>query len=819
MYLAHEFGEQPLGYAGVSMPGLQCLPVGVERYPVKGGGVIGLSVFPDDQILLIDLEGLQPIELALVAMDAAAAPALHSSDPALSPKYAKAMDDLCLPALCASTIQGQVAAGVTGGGIIDIFKQAHVKKAGSIKGWRLYDPDQAKPGTRRLMSVSGKGYLLVGAPGLDANHPMRPEDQNPPTDIAVYIKRAQPFLTEKGRLPPPPPLADPLLDQTIEPGDAFAYVVEPGQYIQVLDVQGRECSDFQAFDRLALDKGNEWAISSTATHSMNGQLYPDPGGARATKYWSVNGPLVEVVQDTCGRHDTFGLACNARTYEEAGYPGHLNCSDNITRSLAPHGIPARKSWPAVNLFFNTCLDAGLAIQHDDPWTRPGDYVLMRALRPLVCVSTACPSDIDATNGWDPSEVQIRVYKDNLGARSFLGWRKQTEGMMEETRQSGFYPCFAKYTRDFSPVNGYWLANEMTGAGATSEYWACRNKAAVMDLSSLRKYEITGPDAQVLVQRALTRDIAKLSIGQVVYSSVCYDHGGMIDDGTLFRLGENNFRWVGGSDQSGLWLKEQAEGLGAWVRESTEHLCNLAIQGPLSREILSKIIWTRPDQPTMDELGWFRFSIVRLGGEDGPGAVVSRTGFTGELGYEVFCHPKDAPAFFDAIMEVGTPLGLQPIGMKALDTLRIEAGLVIAGNEFCSETDPFEAGIGFTVPLKTQQADFIGRSALETRKAHPRRKAVGLVLSGGTIPATGAPLMVGRARVGEVTSATRSPWLEQVIALARVDVTYSTPGSDIEIGCLDGEQKRLQAKITTVPHFDPTKSRVKGEPLPEWSGTS
>ena len=189
--------------------------------------------------------------------------------------------------------------------------------------------------------------------------------------------------------------------------------------------------------------------------------------------------------------------------------------------------------------------------------------------------------------------------------------------------------------------------------------------------------------------------------------------------------------------------------------------------------------------------------------------MSRTGYTGELGYEVFCHPKDAKAVFDAIWAVGEPMGMIPLGLEALDILRIEAGLIFAGSEFDDSTDPFEAGISFTVPLKTQEDDFIGRAAIERRKEHPHRKTVGLDLEGGIVPAPGDCVRIGKAQVGEITSATKSPILDKVIALARVDVSASEPGTAIEVGQLDGAQKRLKATVVPYPHFDPTKERVKG----------
>ena len=143
-------------------------------------------------------------------------------------------------------------------------------------------------------------------------------------------------------------------------------------------------------------------------------------------------------------------------------------------------------------------------------------------------------------------------------------------------------------------------------------------------------------------------------------------------------------------------------------------------------------------------------------------------------------------------------------------VRIEAGLVFAGCEFCDQTDPFEAGIGFTVPLKSKTDDFIGREALERRKAHPVRRLVGLDLEGGVVPSTGDCVRVGRAQVGEITSAVRSPILGRVIALCRMDVTHATLGAEVEVGQLDGHQKRIPARVVPFPHFDPEKRRVRGD---------
>ena len=201
-------------------------------------------------------------------------------------------------------------------------------------------------------------------------------------------------------------------------------------------------------------------------------------------------------------------------------------------------------------------------------------------------------------------------------------------------------------------------------------------------------------------------------------------------------------------------------------------------------------------------------MARIGDEHGIPLVVSRTGYTGELGFEIFCHPKDAPAVWDAVWEAGQPHGLTPLGLEALDMLRIEAGLIFAGYEFDDQTDPFEAGIPFTVPLKTKDDDFIGRDALEIRKQHPQRVLVGLELTGDEPAANGDFVHVGRNQVGVVTSGVRSPILKKNIALCRMAVEYADIDTEVEVGKLDSHQKRLPAKVVSYPFYDPEKSRVR-----------
>ena len=615
----------------------------------------------------------------------------------------------------------------------------------------------------------------------------------------MLLQRARPKSVLKFELPDP--LADPVSDLRIHSATAQSYFVKAGDYIQIIDVDGRQCTDFQCFSARKLDKGKDHPLDVTTTRSLMGSSYPMPG--LHSKYYDQDmQPLVEVVQDTCGRHDAFALACAAKYYDDIGYPGHVNCSDNFNKALADKGVTPRAGWMAINFFFNTAIDAGGVIVSDEPWSRPGDYVLLRALTDIVCVSSACPDDTTPANGWNLTDIHVRTYSGEEKFSRAVAKRMTPDAEPIMTRETAFHASFAEHTRNFVEYKGYWLANSFAKAGPIEEYWACREKAVVLDLSPLRKFEVTGPDSEALLQYVLTRDVKRLGVGQVVYSAMCYEHGGMIDDGTLLRLGRDNFRWIGGDDFGGVWLREQAQKLGlkVLVRSSTDQMHNIAVQGPASRDILKEIVWTSPLQPSMSELDWFRFAVARIGDAQGVPIVVSRTGYTGELGYEIWCHPRDAAKVFDAVWEAGQPHGLKPMGLQALDMVRIEAGLIFAGNDFSDQTDPFEAGIGFTVPLKSKPDDFIGRDALIRRKDNPSRRLVGLDIDANVDVGHGDCVHVGRAQIGVVTSSTRSPLLGRNIALARLDVAHSAVGTEVEIGKLDGHQKRLPARDRGVPAF-------------------
>ncbi|MBY4590470.1 DUF1989 domain-containing protein [Rhizobium redzepovicii] len=779
-------GLRPAAPSLVRYPGIPALPEGTERYRAKGGGSVVVRVESGDGVSVIDSEGGQVCEISFLDEKGRFLAAGLGTTFSNSADGIKAIlqeeDESAARTRAALERRG---ADLAAAGALSIFGTG------------------SSPGSRADFTVAMKGLLIVAAPA----GAMSPEAQDTATPIEVRIKRSLLIRDYASALPEP--AADPIEDIRIRAATAAAYFVRAGEFIQIIDVYGRQCTDFQAFAARKVDKGLDLALDSTVTRTLLSRSYPMPG-LPSKAFDRDFEPLVEIVQDTVGRHDAFATACNSRYYDDMGYPGHVNCTDNFNAVLAPYGIAGRKGWEALNYFYNTNIDHNNQLYLDEPWSRPGDYVLMRALTDLVCVSSSCPDDIDAANGWDATDIHVRTFSGKEKFSRAVAYRMTPDADAELTRETAFHPRLSALTRDYAEYRGYWLPNRFSAEGPVEEYWACRERAAVIDLSPLRKFEVTGPDAEELLQYCLTRDVRKLSTGQVVYSAMCYENGGMIDDGTLFRLGDKNFRWIGGDDFSGVWLRQQAEkkGFKAWVRSSTDQMHNIALQGPKSRDILKDMIWTAPRQPTIGELEWFRFTVGRIGGFEGAPVVVSRTGYTGELGYEIFCHPKDALTVFDAVWEAGQPHGLKPMGLEALDMVRIEAGLIFAHHEFTDQTDPFEAGIGFTVPLKSKQDDFIGREALIRRKEHPRHLLVGLDIKANEAVGHGDCIHIGRAQIGVVTSATRSPILGKTIALARIDVMHANPGTEVEIGKLDGHQKRLPATIVPLSHYDPQKTRPR-----------
>lgn len=640
------------------------------------------------------------------------------------------------------------------------------------------------PGERISMAAAARITIIVAAP---------PGEDGLASALEVLVERAA------GDNAPivPDPLWEPAAEFVVDRRTARAYELAKGQFVQILDIDGRQCSDFQAFPRLALDAGQERFIDTTVSRSMISRAYPSPGLCDKFFDQEVN-PLVDVVQDTCGRHDTFGLACTQWLYERKGYFDHASCSENISGEMESWGVAPRLAWSAINFFFNTQVAQDGAILADESWSRSGDHVLMRAATDLVCVSTACPDDTSPINGWNPTDILVRIYDAGAPLRRKTGFRMNSTAATSLSRETGFHPRTSALTRHFRPVKDLRIPTSFGSGDSVKEYWTTREAATIQDLSQISKTEITGRDAERMMDFALPRDVTRLAVGRLIYSPMLRPNGDMVDDGTLFRLSPNGFRWMSSAADSGDWLRYVAreQGLDVQVRGVGGSIHNVAVQGPKARDILSGVVWTAEHQPRPEELCRFQFLIGRIGHQQGPAVLISRSGYTGLPGYEVFCAPTDAVAVWDAIMDSGVPRGLRPMGLHALDMLRIEAGLPALGAEFGPEIDPREAGVGFAIPLARKAGDFIGRAALQS--ATPRRILTGLVL--GTtdpVPAGAHVIGAGDAVHGVVTSSTRSPRLGCTIALARIAMNLAETGGRVEIGLLDGT-KRAEAELTKLP---------------------
>ena len=771
----------------IKEPGLNVLPLGVERHVVNGGGLTGIQIFPDDEIEIINDEGNQVCEISVFNKNGKSELSIlnlkENKDSSEIKKILSKRDETSLVTSYQLKKRN-----------LDINKS---------KSAIVFDKD-ASLGEKIKLISKDKCYCIFAAPGAD----MLIHEQNPTTNLTVFVKRAN-IIKDKEHSIIPDPIYDPLNETNIDRKTAISFEVKEGDYIQIICPTGRQCSDFVAFDTSKLSKGIEKGLDWQTTRTFMGNTFPGPG--LFSKFYDTDHePLVEVIRDTVGRHDTFNLACTAKYYEDAGYFGHPNCSDNLSNSMEKFGVAKKKGWHAINLFFNTSAGGQNSLLSDESFARPGDYVIMRALKDLTCGTSACPSDIDPCNSWNPTDIFVRTYDKKKEFTKSFAFRMKADSETKLTKNTGFYERTSKLTRNFVDARGYWLPNDYTKHGIINEYTACREKAVLIDLSSLRKFEILGPDSEELMNYTLTRNVKKLSVGQIVYSSMCYENGTMFDDGTLLKMSDHGFRWVCGDEYAGEWLKEQAKkkNYKVLIKNSTDQINNISLQGPNSRKILEKFIFTSPAQPTISELEWFRFTICRVKDLNGIPLMVSRTGYTGELGYEIWCHPSDAPKVWDVVMEAGKDEGLIPAGFGALDLLRIEAGLILFGNEFDGQVDPFEAGVGFTVPLKTKNDDFIGKESLIKRKENPQKKLVGLELISKEKANHGDCVHIGRAQVGIVTSGCISPTLNKNIALCRIDIGHSEIGTEVEIGKIDGEQKRITAKVVGFPHYDPKKTRVR-----------
>jgi aminomethyltransferase len=358
-----------------------------------------------------------------------------------------------------------------------------------------------------------------------------------------------------------------------------------------------------------------------------------------------------------------------------------------------------------------------------------------------------------------------------------------------------------------------------------EYNAIRNAAALIDVSPLFKYRVSGRDATRLVDRVVTRDVPKMKSGQVSYTHWCDGRGKVIDDGTVSRLDEDVYRWTA-AEPNLRWIHMNSHGLQVTVEDISDRLGALALQGPTSRAILQSCV----EGADIARLKYFRVTPARLRGVP---VEISRTGYTGDLGYEIWVPWEKGEAVYDALMDVGRPYDITPTGMLALDVARIEAGLILLDVDYVSarkalipsqQYSPYEIGLGRLVNL--EKAPCIGQQALRAEaKRGPARQLVGLEVDWDhldrlhdaaglppQLPLTASrvavPVYRGGKQVGKATSSTWSPTLKKMIALATLASDQAQTGARLEMELtVNHERKRVGVTVKPLPFFDPPRKRA------------
>ncbi len=374
--------------------------------------------------------------------------------------------------------------------------------------------------------------------------------------------------------------------------------------------------------------------------------------------------------------------------------------------------------------------------------------------------------------------------------------------------------------NFREWSGYYAAS-VYEMHHEHEYNAIRNAAALIDVTPLFKYRITGKDATKLVNRVITRDINKVAVGQVIYCCWCDEQGKVIDDGTISRLEENVYRWTA-ADPSMRWFHQNALGLDVQIEDISDQVAALALQGPTSGRLLKQVA-----DADITNLKYFRVTHGKIAGVE---VDISRTGYTGDLGYEIWIPWNDAPRVWDALVETGRQFDLHAAGMLALDVARVEAGLILIEVDYFSSKkaliesqkySPYEIGLGRLVDLKKEY--FIGRAALEEEKRlRPKRLLMGLDINwddverlydaiglapqvSSTTSRVPVPVYRGGLQVGKATSTTWSPTLKKMIALASISREHAAAGTELQMELtVEAVRHKVRAITRELPFFNPAR---------------
>ncbi|MCG7345149.1 glycine cleavage system aminomethyltransferase GcvT [Sporosarcina sp. ACRSL] len=363
-------------------------------------------------------------------------------------------------------------------------------------------------------------------------------------------------------------------------------------------------------------------------------------------------------------------------------------------------------------------------------------------------------------------------------------------LTETLKRTALFDSYQQYGGKTIDFGGWELPVQFSSIKA--EHEAVRTKAGLFDVSHMGEVFVSGDDALAFLQGIVTNDVSKLKDGQAQYTAMCYENGGTVDDLLIYKRKENDYLLVVNAsniDKDVEWMKQHATG-DVVIDDRSDEFGLLALQGPKAQEVLQKLT----SEP-LDEIKFFRFNEdVDIAGHQ---VLVSRTGYTGEDGFEIYGSPESIVALWPAILEAGEEEGVVPAGLGARDTLRFEAGLPLYGQELSKDISPLEAGLAFVVKLN-KEADFIGKDVLAAQKENGvSRKLVGLEMIDKGIPRTGYKVFIGEEEIGEVTTGTQSPTLKKNIGFALLVSEHTAEGTEVEV---EIRGKRLKAVLVATPFY-------------------
>lgn len=364
-------------------------------------------------------------------------------------------------------------------------------------------------------------------------------------------------------------------------------------------------------------------------------------------------------------------------------------------------------------------------------------------------------------------------------------------VMSELKQTPLYEVYKEYGGKTIDFGGWALPVQFSSI--KEEHEAVRSRAGLFDVSHMGEIEVKGEGALDYLQKMMTNDVSKVKDGGAQYTAMCYENGGTVDDLLVYKIKDNDYLLVVNAaniDKDFKWLKEH-QTKEVEINNISEHMAQLALQGPIAEEVLQTIT----NEHALSDIGFFKFQTeVSI---DGKHALVSRTGYTGEDGFEIYCDAGDAAAIWKAILDAGKERGVLPCGLGARDTLRFEANLALYGQELSQSITPIEAGIGFAVKVN-KEIPFIGQEVLKRQKEEGApRKIVGIEMIDRGIPRHGYKVFSGEEEIGEVTTGTQSPTLKKNIGLALLNKEFTSLDTEVLV---EIRGKKLKAKVASTPFY-------------------